>query len=62
MYFLIMLEVVHQKKLFEELTYDDWQNVVNANLTGTFLCSQEAIKIMKDQKPMGGRIINNGKM
>ena len=48
------------KKLFEELTYDDWQNVVNANLTGTFLCSQEAIKIMKDQKPMGGRIINNG--
>tara|TARA_B100000941_G_C28484380_1_gene544125 strand:+ start:53 stop:808 length:756 start_codon:yes stop_codon:yes gene_type:complete len=48
------------KKLFEELTYDDWQNVVNANLTGTFLCSQEAIKIMKNQKPMGGRIINNG--
>ena len=48
------------KKLFEELTYDDWQNVVDANLTGTFLCSQEAIKIMKDQKPMGGRIINNG--
>ena len=48
------------KKLFEDLTYDDWQNVVDANLTGTFLCSQEAIKIMKDQKPMGGRIINNG--
>jgi NAD(P)-dependent dehydrogenase (short-subunit alcohol dehydrogenase family) len=34
--------------------------VVNANLTGTFLCTQEAIRIMKDQDPMGGRIINNG--
>lgn len=48
------------KKLFEDLSFNDWQNVVDANLTGTFLCSQEAIKIMKDQKPMGGRIINNG--
>ena len=48
------------KKLFEELTYDDWQKVVDSNLTGTFLCAQEAIKIMKNQKPMGGRIINNG--
>ena len=48
------------KKLFEELTYEDWQKVVDSNLTGTFLCSQEAIKIMKSQKPMGGRIINNG--
>jgi len=48
------------KKLIEDLTYDDWQNVVDANLTGTFLCSQEAIKIMKNQNPMGGRIINNG--
>ncbi len=46
--------------LFEDLTYEQWQNVVNANLTGVFLCSQEAFKIMKAQKPMGGRIINNG--
>ena len=46
--------------LFEDLTYDQWQNVVNANLTGVFLCSQEAFKIMKAQSPMGGRIINNG--
>ena len=48
------------KKLFEDLSYSDWQNVVDANLTGTFLCSQEAIRIMKNQNPMGGRIINNG--
>ena len=48
------------KKLFEDLAYDDWQKVVDSNLTGTFLCAQEAIKIMKNQKPMGGRIINNG--
>ena len=48
------------KKLLEDLTYDDWQKVVDSNLTGTFLCSQEAIKIMKNQNPMGGRIINNG--
>jgi len=46
--------------LFEDLTYDQWMAVVNANLTGTFLCAQEAIKIMKNQDPMGGRIINNG--
>ena len=46
--------------LFEDLTYDQWQNVVNANLTGVFLCTQEAFKIMKAQTPMGGRIINNG--
>ena len=44
----------------EDLTYEQWQAVVNANLTGTFLCTQEAIRIMKDQEPMGGRIINNG--
>ena len=46
--------------LFEDLTYDQWMAVVNANLTGTFLCAQEAIKIMKNQDPMGGRTINNG--
>ncbi len=46
--------------LMEDLTYDQWINVVNTNLTGPFLCTQEAIKIMKAQTPMGGRIINNG--
>ena len=44
----------------EDLTYEQWQNVVNVNLTGVFLCTQEAIKIMKAQTPQGGRIINNG--
>ena len=44
----------------EDLTYEQWQGVVDSNLTGTFLCTQEAIKIMKAQAPMGGRIINNG--
>ena len=45
---------------FEELSYEQWQTVVNVNLTGVFLCTQEAFKIMKEQDPMGGRIINNG--
>jgi NAD(P)-dependent dehydrogenase (short-subunit alcohol dehydrogenase family) len=45
---------------FEDLTLEQWQMVVDANLTGTFLCSQEAFRIMKDQTPQGGRIINNG--
>ena len=44
----------------EDLTYEQWQRVVDVNLTGVFLCTQEAIKIMKNQEPMGGRIINNG--
>ncbi len=44
----------------EDLTYEQWQAVVDANLTGPFLCTQEAFKIMKAQTPMGGRIINNG--
>ncbi|MSO84777.1 MAG: SDR family oxidoreductase [Rhodospirillales bacterium] len=44
----------------EEITYEQWKKVVDANLTGTFLCSQEAIRIMKTQTPRGGRIINNG--
>jgi len=44
----------------EELTLHQWQRVVDTNLTGPFLCTQEAMRIMKDQKPMGGRIINNG--
>ena len=45
---------------FEDLKLEQWQMVVDANLTGTFLCSQEAFRIMKDQTPQGGRIINNG--
>jgi NAD(P)-dependent dehydrogenase (short-subunit alcohol dehydrogenase family) len=44
----------------EDLTVEQWQLVVATNLTGPFLCTQEAIKQMKSQKPMGGRIINNG--
>jgi NAD(P)-dependent dehydrogenase (short-subunit alcohol dehydrogenase family) len=44
----------------EDLTYDQWKLVLDTNLTGPFLCTQEAIKLMKSQKPMGGRIINNG--
>jgi len=44
----------------EELSYTQWMNVVNANLTGSFLCAQEAMRIMKAQSPKGGRIINNG--
>jgi NAD(P)-dependent dehydrogenase (short-subunit alcohol dehydrogenase family) len=44
----------------EELAFDQWQNVVNTNLTGVFLCTQEAVRVMKQQTPRGGRIINNG--
>jgi NAD(P)-dependent dehydrogenase (short-subunit alcohol dehydrogenase family) len=46
--------------LLEDLTYEQWKTVVDTNLTGSFLCTQEAFKIMKDQDPRGGRIINNG--
>jgi len=44
----------------EELTYEQWNSVVQVNLTGAFLCAQEAIRMMKAQQPRGGRIINNG--
>jgi NAD(P)-dependent dehydrogenase (short-subunit alcohol dehydrogenase family) len=44
----------------EDLSYEQWMTVVNSNLTGTFLCMQQAVKIMKAQTPQGGRIINNG--
>jgi len=44
----------------EELTYEQWTQVVNTNLTGAFLCTQHAVRIFKAQKPQGGRIINNG--
>jgi len=44
----------------EELAFEQWQSVIDANLTGAFLCTQEAFRVMKDQSPRGGRIINNG--
>jgi NAD(P)-dependent dehydrogenase (short-subunit alcohol dehydrogenase family) len=44
----------------EELTHEQWKAVVDTNLTGAFVCTQEAFKIMKSQEPRGGRIINNG--
>jgi NAD(P)-dependent dehydrogenase (short-subunit alcohol dehydrogenase family) len=44
----------------EDLPYEQWKAVVDTNLTGSFICTQEAFKIMKSQEPRGGRIINNG--
>jgi len=44
----------------EELSYEQWKSAVDINLTGVFLCTQEAFRIMKEQSPRGGRIINNG--
>ena len=44
----------------EDLTVEQWKSVVDINLTGAFLCTQEAFRIMKEQNPQGGRIINNG--
>jgi NAD(P)-dependent dehydrogenase (short-subunit alcohol dehydrogenase family) len=44
----------------EELTFEQWSTVLGVNLTGSFLCAQEAIRMMKGQTPRGGRIINNG--
>ena len=44
----------------EDITFEQWQAVVDINLTGSFLCTQEAIRLMKTQEPKGGRIINNG--
>jgi NAD(P)-dependent dehydrogenase (short-subunit alcohol dehydrogenase family) len=46
--------------MLEDLPFEKWQQVVDVNLTGVFLCTQAAFRIMKDQKPRGGRIINNG--
>jgi NAD(P)-dependent dehydrogenase (short-subunit alcohol dehydrogenase family) len=45
---------------FEELTYEQWSNVIAVNLIGSFLCAQHAFRMMKSQDPQGGRIINNG--
>jgi NAD(P)-dependent dehydrogenase (short-subunit alcohol dehydrogenase family) len=44
----------------DELTFEQWRDVVNVNLTGAFLCAQQAMRLMKAQTPRGGRIINNG--
>jgi NAD(P)-dependent dehydrogenase (short-subunit alcohol dehydrogenase family) len=46
----------------EDLTFEQWSTVVGANLTGAFLCAQQAIRIMKAQQPRGGRIVNNGSL
>ena len=46
--------------LFEDLPFEKWQQCVAVNLTGSFLCAQAAFRVMKDQTPRGGRIINNG--
>ena len=48
------------KANFEDLTFEQWQHVVNINLNGSFLCAQGAFRLMKNQLPQGGRIINNG--
>ena len=44
----------------EDLPFEKWREVIDTNLTGAFLCTQQAFRIMKDQTPRGGRIINNG--
>ena len=44
----------------EDLPFEKWKSIVDVNLTGVFLCAQAAFRIMKDQEPRGGRIINNG--
>src|SRR5450432_1297725 len=47
---------------FEDLTIEQWRGVIDVNLTGMFLCAQEAFRVMRDQSPRGGRIINNGSL
>ncbi len=46
--------------LLEDVTIDEWRSIVDVNVTGAFLCTQQAFRLMKDQQPQGGRIINNG--
>ena len=48
------------KGLLEDISYESWRSVIDTNLTGAFLCTQQAFQIMKAQSPQGGRIINNG--
>lgn len=45
---------------FEDISFEQWSSIVNVNLTGSFLCAQESFRLMKEQSPRGGRIINNG--
>ena len=47
---------------FDELPLEHWRNIIDTNLTGAFLCAQEAFRLMKAQQPRGGRIINNGSL
>ena len=47
-------------KSIEEITVEEWRRVIDVNVTGSFLCTREAFRIMKEQAPQGGRIINNG--
>ncbi len=47
---------------FEDISFEQWTAVVNVNLTGAFLCAQQAFRLMKKQSPRGGRIINNGSL
>jgi NAD(P)-dependent dehydrogenase (short-subunit alcohol dehydrogenase family) len=47
---------------FEDVSYEQWQAVVDTNLTGAFRCAQEAFRVMKEQTPQGGRIVNNGSL
>jgi NAD(P)-dependent dehydrogenase (short-subunit alcohol dehydrogenase family) len=51
---------INARGRIEELTVDEWRAVVDINLTGAFLCTQQAFLLMRDQRPQGGRIINNG--
>lgn len=51
---------VNTQGLLEDISYEAWRSVLDTNLTGAFLCTQQAFKLMKSQVPMGGRIINNG--
>ncbi len=50
----------NSRTAFEDVTYEEWTSIVDVNLTGAFLCAQQAYRLMKSQEPRGGRIINNG--
>lgn len=54
--------VVTQGVALEDVTLEDWQNIVSVNISGVFYCIQQAFALMKTQSPMGGRIINNGSL
>ena len=52
--------IAKPSKTIDDLSIDEWRQVVDVNLTGSFICAREAFKSMRNQKPQGGRIINNG--